>query len=502
MLHQLPATNGILAHAPMEYARHQPEQTLLYQIIDAYYPEFLSHLSESDKALPVYVQKEFEAYLKCGRLEHGFFRVQCESCHYEHLLAFSCKCRGFCPSCGAKRMVLSSALLVDSVLPIRPIRQWVLSVPFPLRWLFSSDSCLLGKALGIVTRAISSYLIKKAGFSHKTAKTGAVTLIQRFGSALNLNVHFHMLFLDGVYDVDSGTLGHFHSIKPPTPGEMGILLHRISERIARLLEREGFLERDMEQGTLLLDGVDDCVMNDLQGSSITYRIAIGAQRGRKVCTLQTLPAMVESLDTHGQILAKAGGFSLHAGVSAKAYQRDKVERLCRYIARPAVSTQRLKRLSDGKISYELKTPYKNGTTHVLFEPLDFIARLAALVPKPRVHLTRFHGVFAPNSKYRAVVTGESQSKQNKSSVIEDKREVDEPHKAMNWAMRLKRVFNIDITVCKHCQGPVKIIACIEDRQVIDKILAHINRQKNTLIPVIATLGIRAPPTAIYARINH
>lgn len=493
----LPATNGILAHAPMEYARHQPEKTLLYQVIDAYYPEFLSHLSASDKTLPVYVQKEFEAYLKCGRLEHGFFRVQCESCHDEHLLAFSCKCRGFCPSCGAKRMVESAALLVDSVLPIRPIRQWVLSVPFPLRWLFSSDSCLLGKALGIVTRAISSYLIKKAGFSHKRAKTGAVTLIQRFGSALNLNVHFHMLFLDGVYEVNADELGDFHSIKPPTPGEMGLLLHRISERIARLLEREGFLERDMEQGTLLLDDVDDCVMKELQGSSITYRIAIGAQRGRKVFRLQTLPAMVESLDTHGPIVAKAGGFSLHAGVSAKAHQRDKVERLCRYIARPAVSTQRLKRLPDDKISYELKTPYKNGTTHVLFEPLDFIARLAALVPKPRVHLTRFHGVFAPNSKYRSEVTSQAQGKQNKSEGVNDKREVNEPRKAMNWAMRLKRVFKIDMTVCKRCHGAVKIIACIEDQHVIDKILAHINRPQETLIPLMVISGIRAPPMARY-----
>lgn len=110
-------------------------------------------------------------------------------------------------------------------------------------------------------------------------------------------------------------------------------------------------------------------------------------------------------------LAKGGGFSLHAGVSAKSHQRDKVERLCRYIARPAVSTHRLERLPDGKLSYELKTSYKNGTTHVVFEPLDFIARLAALVPKPRFHLTRFHGVFAPNSKHRAEVTSEGKEKQ-------------------------------------------------------------------------------------------
>lgn len=87
---------------------------------------------------------------------------------------------------------------MDSVLPDQPIRQWVLSVPFPLRCLFASEPRVLGKSLEVVTRAIGSYLVKKAGFTQKTAKTGAVTLIQRFGSALNLNIHFHMLFLDGV----------------------------------------------------------------------------------------------------------------------------------------------------------------------------------------------------------------------------------------------------------------------------------------------------------------
>ena len=139
---------------------------------------------------------------------------------------------------------------------------------------------------------------------------------------------------------------------------------------------------------------------------------------------------------------------------------------------------------------------------MLFEPLDFIARLAALVPKPRVHLTRFHGVFAPNSKHRAVVTGEAQGKQIKSKTVSDHtREIYEPRKAMSWAMRLKRVFNIDITVCKRCQGEVKIIACIEERHLIDKILSHINQRQETLIPTMATSGIRAPPTDIVARIN-
>jgi hypothetical protein len=113
-------------------------------------------------------------------------------------------------------MVESAALLVDEVLPKKPIRQWVLTVPFPLRFLFAAYPELMGKALGIVTRTVSTHLAHQAGFKKKEAHTGAVTLIQRFGSALNLNIHFHMLFLDGVY-VDDGA-GHFafHSNKAPT----------------------------------------------------------------------------------------------------------------------------------------------------------------------------------------------------------------------------------------------------------------------------------------------
>ena len=160
-------------------------------IVDEYYPAFAAHLAEQGRELPGYVQREFEDYLKCGRLEHGFLRVRCESCHAERLVAFSCansrrfsERRGFCPSCGARRMAESATLLVDEVLPEQPMRQWVFSVLYLLRFLFASRPKVMGRVLGIVYRCIATYLIKKAGFTRKTAQTGAVTLIQRFGSAL------------------------------------------------------------------------------------------------------------------------------------------------------------------------------------------------------------------------------------------------------------------------------------------------------------------------------
>jgi len=226
------------------YERHRPEESTLYQVLSKYYADFVSYLSDIGKRLPSYVKREFEDYLKCGQLKHGFLRVRCDDCFDEKLVAFSCKRRGFCPSCGTKRMVESAALLVDGILPDTPIRQWVLSLPYDLRFLLANNHEMLSDILKVIHRAISSYLIKKAGLTIKTGKTGAVTLIQRFGGALNLNIHFHMLFLDGAYGLDEDCdIIEFHAISKPTFKEMQMVLHRICERLSRLLEKRGLLCR-------------------------------------------------------------------------------------------------------------------------------------------------------------------------------------------------------------------------------------------------------------------
>ncbi len=226
-----------------------------------------------------------------------------------------------------------------------------------------------------------------------------------------------------------------------------------------------------------MDTSDEDPSNQLLGSSITYRIALGPQQGRKVFTLQTLPDC-QSGNSFSNSVGEVAGFSLHAGVATKANEREKLERLCRYITRPAVSTRRLSMTRNGRVRYELKTPWRNGTTHIIFEPLDFVSRLVSLVPKPRVNLTRFHGVFAPNCKYRAMVTPAKRG--NGKKVKTPKEALDqtpaEKHISMTWAMRLKRVFDIDIETCSECGGDVRIIASIEDPVVIRTILAHLDKK--------------------------
>lgn len=211
-----------------------------------------------------------------------------------------------------------------------------------------------------------------------------------------------MLFVDGVYTTTPWGKSRFHRTNAPNQQELTELVHTISHRVAGYLQREGILERDEENSYLALEEGDEDPMRQVLGCSVSYRIAIGPQQGRKVFTLQTIPAR-EDDDRFAQI-AKVSGFSLHAGVAAQAWERQKLERLARYISRPAVSEKRLLLTPSGNIRYQLKTPYNDGTTHVIFDPLDFIGKLAALVPKPRVNLIRFDGVFAPNSKYRGDVT--------------------------------------------------------------------------------------------------
>ena len=163
------------------------------------------------------------------------------------------------------------------------------------------------------------------------------------------------------------------------------------------------LEQDTESGWLELEPADGTdAMRQILGSSVSYRIAVGPQQGRKAFMIRTIRPL-DRPDPGLERVAKANGFSLHAGVSCKGHQKDKRERLCRYIARPAVTVPRLSLSSTGKVLYTLKTPYRDGTMQVAFEPVDFIARLAALVPKPRVNLTRYHGVLAPNHRWRGEV---------------------------------------------------------------------------------------------------
>ena len=462
----------------VHYERRRPEETVLYQLVQEHAESFFAQVeAETGVGLPDFVKEEFEAFLECGILAHGFLRVRCAECAHEKLVAFSCKRRGFCPACGARRMTEAAAHLVDHVIPQVPVRQWVLSFPIPLRVLLAAHPQLLSPVLQITHRAISTFLIKQAGLKRAQAATGTVTLIQRFGSAANLNIHLHCLVLDGVYHTTEGATV-FQSVRAPSAEQLHILLHQIIKRVMKLLTRRGYLIE--EQGRVYLAETDSSTaMTPLQSAACTYRIAFGPRAGQKVLSLQSIPS-AETQHTK-QRCANEQGFSLHAEVRCAMNQRKKLEQLCRYITRPAIANERLKLNSTGDVVLRLKSPYQDGTTHIVMSPLEFMQRLAALVPRPRLNLIRFHGVLAPNAKIRSLITPGRPVIDKDSAVDPDRASPHWTAGRMSWARLLKRVFDIDIEHCPHCGGTLKIIAAIEDPAVITKILAHLG------------LSTRAPP---------
>jgi hypothetical protein len=165
-------------------------------------------------------------------------------------------------------------------------------------------------------------------------------------------------------------------------------------------------------------------------------------------------------------------------VRCHANERLKLEGLCRYITRPALANYRVKINAKGQVELKLKlkTAWRDGTTHHVMSPLEFMQRLAALVPRPRLHLIRFHGVLVPNAKWRSKVVPQAQDNAKAlDATVTDSQEPPEHGQPMRlgWAKLLKRLFNLDLTRCPHCGGQVSIVAAILQRQAIDKILNHL-----------------------------
>ena len=270
----------------------------------------------------------------------------------------------------------------------------------------------------------------------------------------------------------------------PTQPELQRLLHAIATRTARALERQGLLTRDDDSPALDIEPADD--FEQLLGAAVHYRIATGPHAGRKALTLRTVGS---NPPPDHPCIARLSGFSLHAGTVCEAHDRDSLERLCRYIARPALSNERLSVNDRGQVVYRLKHAFRDGTTHVVLDPVEFmrhirvphpfgaasgcanrqscrfgIARLAApevplaararSVPRPRAHLTRYHGVFAPNCKHRHRIIP--------NPAHQSAREPQASRPApMRWMQRLGRVFHVDIEHCGVCGGTLRVIACIE-----------------------------------------
>ncbi len=186
-----------------------------------------------------------------------------------------------------------------------------------------------------------------------------------------------------------------------------------------------------------------------------------------------------AVTSRGPRLAHLDGFDLHANVWVSGTDRAGAERLCRYVLRPPFAQERLRLRSDGRVALELKQAWHDGTRELVFEPLEFLERLAAMTPRPDTNLLICHGVLAPRSRWRARVVAYGRVVPEPTAMApplaagpEDTKGKSSP-RAWSWAALMHRAFGIDVLACAHCGGRLRLIATLHDPAVIRKILAHV-----------------------------
>ena len=434
------------------YRRRQPERSAVYQVVQGHLETWLTgyrHADEEGFPVAAYIEQDFRKYLECGVLAHGFARARCTDCGYDFLVAFSCKGRGICASCNTRRMVETAAHLVDEVFPQVPVRQWVLSFPKRLRYFLARDTDLLNRVLRIFLNSVEKALQSCCAEAPDHARLGAVTFVHRFGSALNGNIHFHCCVIDGVFSAEDEALRFDQAIL--THEAIAKVQAEVRERVLRLFKRRALLS----------------------------------------------PEDVDTMRQWGH----EGGFSLNADVTVAAWDRAGLERLLRYCARPIFASERLQWIEkDQRLVYRLPKPMPGGQTVLYLTPLEFLDKLAVLIPPPRRHRHRYHGVLAPNAPLRQAVTAYAGLPMNAEvpaavqAPVADE-DLSEPgskppfYATSLWAMLIARIYEVFPLVCPQCGGELKMVAFLTEADPIQRILIYIGEPATP--PRIAPA--RAPP---------
>jgi hypothetical protein len=377
-------------------------------------------------------------------------------------------------------MAERAAHLVDDVFPGVPVRQWVLSLPHRLRYVLAWDHALCRAVSGIFVRAVLGFLRRRARHAGAhDGRGGAVAIIQRFGAALNLNVHVHALVLDGVYVEQDGSL-RFDEAMPPTDDEMDRLLGTIDRRVHRLLARRGVLD-DSGAGSPTDTWREEApVLAGLAEASVQGRRAFGERAGAAVRRCgASAELLVLASSGRGPCHARGNGFDLHAAVVVPPRDRARLERLCRYALRPPIAADRLHRTADGQVILDLRHRWADGTTRLLFEPVELLERLAALTPRPRINLLLYYGVLGARSAWRSRLQASDpetpvSASQGTADATSSSHTTPIPSRTnWLWAELMQRSFGVDVLACPRCGNRLELTALIEDPKVIRRILSHL-----------------------------
>jgi len=414
------ATPGAtLAEAPPVgvYRPRQPRASPLYRLLDEHFQTFATVYDERfasrwgpwRRVVPAVVEK----FLACGILEHGFARVRCAGCRHEYLLAFSCKCRYFCPSCHGKRLAGWSLWLEETLLAPVPHRQVVLAVPKRLRLYFLYDRALLGDLARVAARTLSAFV--RATTGERTVSIGIVASIQTHGSLANWHPHLHLLVTDGGFRPDG-------CFVPLPLHDVATLTEAFRRAVLRLFVRRGLLEAE---------------------------------------TAASMLAWPHS------------GFHVHDGVWVPAEDRAFATRLARYCARLPVALSRLAyRAHSGTVTYQSDKASGPTAGAETVDALEFLARVVSHIPNRGQVLQRYYGWYANRTRGFRRKAGFHEQPAVVAADVVPPAQADVRRR---WAELLRRIFEVDPLRCPRCGHAMRVVAFITEPPVIDRILTHLRR---------------------------
>lgn len=389
------------------YRPRKPWKKDLYQAVSENWGFFCDHYDEHYLAdqgpLSKRQKKTFEKFLECGILSYGFARARCSECRYEFLVAFSCQKKGLCPSCQAKRYELFSRFVLEEVIQELPHRQLVLTLPKILRRFFMPAKRRT-RLCQIMQRVVHTFFVKALGFK-KTQKpqSAMVCVLQTFGDELNFHPHLHVLCAEGLF-----VQRHFY----PCP-----------------LEAKDFL-----------------ILQDL------FRAAILKYLVKEHCTS---PEFAQKMMGWNH----ASGFSVNGQVYLPIGDKERMARLCRYIARPALSFERIQyNRNTGQVTlYKHKKDHQgNRKIACQIHVMELLLRLRNQIPPKGTHAQRYYGWYSSKAR------GQRKKKEQAKVQIQDAQRKKVQNKA--WAIMIQQVFEVDPLSCPNCGGAMKLIAFLQRPQ--------------------------------------
>ncbi len=396
-----------------------------------------------------------------------------------------------------------AAHFLDHVLPDVAYRQIVVSLPFEVRGLLAFRPPVLNAAVRLVNDTIMEWQRKRArdavgtdlagtGGDGPAPRVGGVCVLQRAGGSLNVNPHIHLLVADGAWHPQPDGALEFRPTPPPTLAEVATLAERMADRLTTMLRRRGLTVRDDDEPAR-------AAAPDALGSCIQIALGLGYREtdGPALKIAAGEPSLPASRKAPPWAVVQ--GVNVHAGVEVPAGDRAALERLVRYLLRPPLSLKRLSLREDGVIAYRLQRPDGRGRTILLMTPVEFLSRLTAILPAPRLALRRQLGVFAPGSPDRRKVIPTKAPL--KSCHPRSSGDVAEPASATTpvaklptrvpWAELLRRVWDLDALRCERCGQRMEPIAIIQDLSEAERYLRHTGQ----FTPIPLPARSRAPPAA-------